>query len=72
MFTALWESFGGGSPIIRQHLSTLTPVSHRPQLKDIYSKNASDPFLGRLSVRSFETCQDLLKIIKNKHFFFLV
>lgn len=24
-------------------------MSRRPQLKDIYSKNASDPFLGRLS-----------------------
>lgn len=44
MFTALWESFEGDSPIIRQHLNTLTSMSHRPQLKDIYSKNASDPY----------------------------
>lgn len=61
MFTALWESFGGDSPIIRQHLNSLTSMSHRPQLKDIYSKNALDPFLGRLSVRSSETCHDLQK-----------
>lgn len=44
MFAALWESLGFDSPIIRKHINSLTSGSHGPQLGNVSSRTALDPF----------------------------